>query len=1142
MKQKFTKLHPFGYLFLLFVLLVTGANAQTRTSSVIIGTSPFQDSMWVYNQADYSVLNRLAPTTPGFTITGINSIKRDPTTGIDYAILKLASVTGRVLATIDVATGVCTQIGNLGDNFATLAFNANGTMYGVTGNGATVPETMYWIDKTTAAVTLFRPLGAGADGEVIEFCPDNNKFYHWSGNGTVVWERFDTTGVDPIESLTFTGAPGGETFGAAYIGNGQFLISNISSTFTIWDTLGNITATGASLPDDNRGLIVTNTTTSITAGGPTTFCAGNNVVLTVNNAQSNYQWYMNGTPIIGETNATYTASATGVYNNIYTDSLGITDSVATGITVISNALPVVHNITGGGQYCAGDAGVPVGLDGSEAGVDYQLYDGVTPIGTPVAGTGSAISFGNQTLGTTFTAIATNTVTACASNMNGSAVVTVNPVPVVYTISGGGSYCSGGAGVNIGLSGSDAGIEYQLYNGMSAVGAPMAGTGAALDFGLHTTPGSYTIVATNTTTLCTSNMSGTATIIVNPLPVVYNVTGGGNYCAGDAGVLVGLDGSETGVDYQLYDGVTPVGTAVAGTGAAISFGLQTTGTTYTVIATNATTGCVNNMNGNAVVAIDPLPNAYNVTGGGTYCAGGAGFSIGLSNSDIGIDYQLYNGVTPVGAALAGTGAALDFGFHTAGGTYTVIATNTVTGCTNTMSSSAVIVVNPLPAMYNVIGGGSYCAGGTGVNISLDWSDAGIDYQLYDGVTMIGAPLAGVNDTLDFGMHTAAGTYTILATDAVTGCTNYQSGSATVVVIPTVVPSVSIWASTADTICQGTWVMFTATPVNGGGSPSFQWKVNGVDTATGSTFSYIPDTTNYVSVTLTSSEACPVPDTAIDSFQINVLDNVLPIATVTANPSDTVCVGTTVNYTVVPTYGGTAPTYTWVKNTLPVATGTSYTDVPAHGDVVFAVINSNYMCLIDATGYSNTIFMTVQEPVIPSVVITASPGLSIAAGTSDTLTAVVTSGAAAPIYQWYKGSTAITGATSSVLIRNNFVNGDSISCVVTNTDACGLYSFNAVKIRVRTVGVASVANNGSDIMVMPNPSKGVFTVKGTMSATNEDVVMEVSNMLGQVVYSNKVTAQNGAINENVQLSNVASGMYILSLRSGTESKIFHIVIAQ
>ena len=51
-----------------------------------------------------------------------------------------------------------------------------------------------------------------------------------------------------------------------------------------------------------------------------------------------------------------------------------------------------------------------------------------------------------------------------------------------------------------------------------------------------------------------------------------------------------------------------------------------------------------------------------------------------------------------------------------------------------------------------------------------------------------------------------------------------------------------------------------------------------------------------------------------------------------------------------------------------------------------------------------------------------------------------------------------------------------------------------------------------------------------------------MLGQVVYSNKVTAQNGAINENVQLSNVASGMYILSLRSGNESKIFHIVIAQ
>ncbi len=123
----------------------------------------------------------------------------------------------------------------------------------------------------------------------------------------------------------------------------------------------------------------------------------------------------------------------------------------------------------------------------------------------------------------------------------------------------------------------------------------------------------------------------------------------------------------GVDYELYRAATPTGNVVAGTGAAISFGNQTTAGNYTVVATNASTTCQNNMTGSVSITIDPLPTAYNVTGGGNYCAGGAGLPVGLDDSDAGIDYELYLDGTATGNVVAGTGAAISFGNQTTGGT-------------------------------------------------------------------------------------------------------------------------------------------------------------------------------------------------------------------------------------------------------------------------------------------------------------------------------------------------------------------------------------------------------------------------------------------------------------------------------------------
>ncbi|NTD97538.1 tandem-95 repeat protein [Agrobacterium tumefaciens] len=111
------------------------------------------------------------------------------------------------------------------------------------------------------------------------------------------------------------------------------------------------------------------------------------------------------------------------------------------------------------------------------------------------------------------------------------------------------------------------------------------------------------------------VSGVVQVTVNPLPAIYNVTGGGNYCAGTAGMVVGLSNSQTGVSYQLQIAGINTGNPVQGNGSAISFGNQTTSGIYTIAATDSNTpACIQVMNGSTTINITnkPLANTYVVT--------------------------------------------------------------------------------------------------------------------------------------------------------------------------------------------------------------------------------------------------------------------------------------------------------------------------------------------------------------------------------------------------------------------------------------------------------------------------------------------------------------------------------------------------
>ncbi len=129
----------------------------------------------------------------------------------------------------------------------------------------------------------------------------------------------------------------------------------------------------------------------------------------------------------------YNVSDPGVYAvNAVSDINGTGNPFGNNVTVTVNTVPTIYTVTGGGAYCAGGSGVPLGVANSESGVSYTLLLDGNPAGITVPGTGTgAITFGNQTTAGTYTVIAADASDAagvCAVPMTGSPAITVNPLP------------------------------------------------------------------------------------------------------------------------------------------------------------------------------------------------------------------------------------------------------------------------------------------------------------------------------------------------------------------------------------------------------------------------------------------------------------------------------------------------------------------------------------------------------------------------------------------------------------------------------------------------------------------------------------------------------------------------------------------
>jgi VCBS repeat-containing protein len=814
----------------------------------------------------------------------------------------------------------------------------------------------------------------------------------------------------------------------------------------------------------------------------------------------------------GTLSGTPAAGTGGVYNITFTATNVRGSSAPQAFTLTVNETPTIGTNPSSQAVCAGATatftasgatGYPVPT------VQWQIStDGGTTYNNIGGATSTTYSFATVAAddGHKFRAVFTNSIGSATTT---AATLTVNTVPVVTTNPSSQVICAGSpVTFTAAATGQPApGVQWQVstdggatFNDLGgATSTTLTFTTAAADTGKQYRARFTNVCGANvTTTAATLTVDTPAVVTTNPVSQVI--------CAGAPVTFTAAatsNASDHTVQWQVSTNGGGTWTNIGGaTTTTLTFTTATTdnGKQYRAVFAD---GCGNTPTTAATLTVDTLPVVSTNPVTQTICAGATvNFTAAATSnaSDQTVQWQVStNGGgtwTDIGGATSTTlsfaTVAGDTGKQYRAVFTTVCGTATTTAATLTVDTLPVVTTNPATQ--------TVCAGGTATFTAAATSNAS-DHTVQWQVSTNGGGtwtdiVGATTTTLSFTTATTDNgkQYRAVFTDV---CGNTPTTAATLTV--DTLPVVSTNPVT-QTICAGGTVNFTAAATSNAGDQTVQWQVstdggttfNDIVGATSTTLSFATVTgDNGKQYQAVFTTVCGTATTTAATLTVDTL----PV--VTTNPlTQTVCAGSTVNFTAAATSNASDHTVQWQVST---NGGGTWSDIVGATSTTLSFVAAN----LDNTKQYRAVFTDVcgNTPTSAAVltvdslpVVTTDPAnQTVCSGAPVTFTAAATSNAGDHTVQWQVSTnsggtwTDIGGATSTTLTFTpaNSDTGSEYRAVF--TDVCGSTPTAAATLSVDTLPV--VTTNPAT-QTLCDGATATFTAAATSNASDHTVQWQVS----------------------------------------------------